>query len=63
MSWASVGDFWAMGGYGFYVWGSYVVTLACVLAEIALARGRFGGVLKRLVRMKLAADKGVNDET
>ena len=63
MNWASVGDFWAMGGNGFYVWGSYAVTLACVLAEIALVRGRFGGVLKRLARMKLAADRGVIDET
>ena len=23
VNWASAADFWAMGGYGFYVWGSY----------------------------------------
>lgn len=63
MNWASVGDFWAMGGKGLYVWGSYAVTLACVCAEIALVRGRFGGVLKRLARMKHASDGGGNDET
>ena len=63
MNWASVGDFWAMGGKGLYVWGSYAVTLACVVAEIALVRGRFGSVLKRLGRMRLAADRGANDET
>lgn len=63
MNWSSANDFWAMGGYGFYVWGSYAVTLVCVLAEIALVRGRFRGMLKRLGRMKLAAAKGVNDET
>jgi heme exporter protein D len=63
MNWASASDFWAMGGYGFYVWGSYAVTLACLLAEIALVRSRFGSVLKRLGRMRLAADRGGNDET
>jgi heme exporter protein CcmD len=25
-----------MGGYGFYVWGSYGVTLAALLLEISL---------------------------
>lgn len=63
MNWASVSDFWAMGGYGFYVWGSYAVTFACLLAEIALVRARVAGVLKRLGRMRLGADRGVIDET
>jgi heme exporter protein CcmD len=27
-----------MGGYGFYVWGSYAVVFLCIVAEIALAR-------------------------
>jgi len=54
MNWTSVGDFWAMGGYGLYVWGAYVVTLACVVTEIALVRSRFDGVLKRLGRMRPA---------
>lgn len=39
MSWGSWTEFWAMGGYGFYVWGSYGVTAAAIAAEIwALAR-------------------------
>lgn len=50
MNWASATEFWAMGGYGLYVWGSYAVMLVCLVVEIALARGRFGGVLKRLGR-------------
>ena len=33
MNWASWSDFWAMGGYGLYVWGSYAVTLALMLLE------------------------------
>jgi heme exporter protein D len=40
MNWGSASEFFAMGGYGLYVWGSYAVTLACMLAEPALARLR-----------------------
>ena len=32
MNWASASDFFAMGGYGFYVWGSYVVALVLMVA-------------------------------
>ena len=63
MNWASVCNFWAMAGKALYVSGSHAVTLACVCAEIALVRGRFGGVLNRLGRMKHATDRGVIDET
>ena len=27
-------EFWAMGGYGFYVWGSYGVTFAAIAMEV-----------------------------
>jgi heme exporter protein D len=38
MNWRSVGEFFAMGGYGLYVWGSYGVALVMIAAElIALA--------------------------
>lgn len=36
MNWASWSDFFRMGGYALYVWGSYVVTLALLAAEIML---------------------------
>ena len=29
-------EFWSMGGYAWYVWGSYGVTLAALAAEVAL---------------------------
>ena len=35
MKWASLSAFLAMGGYGFYVWGSYFVTAALIAAEVA----------------------------
>jgi heme exporter protein D len=38
VNWQSAGDFFAMGGYGLYVWGSYLVTAVLMLAEPALTR-------------------------
>ena len=40
MNWNSPADFLAMGGYGFYVWGAYAVTLACMLIDPILAARR-----------------------
>ncbi|HZQ61980.1 MAG TPA: heme exporter protein CcmD, partial [Casimicrobiaceae bacterium] len=33
-------DYLAMGGYGFYVWGSYGVTALVLLVEVLGARAR-----------------------
>ena len=39
--WSSAADFFAMGGYGFYVWGSFGMTALAIAAEIwALKRAR-----------------------
>ena len=38
MIWTSVSEFWAMGGYGVYVWGSMGVSAALMLLEVLLAR-------------------------
>jgi heme exporter protein D len=40
MNWSGPVDFLAMGGYAFYVWGAYVVTVACLLVEPVLASRR-----------------------
>jgi heme exporter protein D len=40
MNWGSLDNFLAMGGYGFYVWGSYGVTAALIAVELALLRAR-----------------------
>jgi heme exporter protein D len=40
MNWGSVSGFLAMGGYGLYVWGSYVVTFVLIALEIALLVAR-----------------------
>ena len=42
MSWGSVSEFLAMGGYGLYVWGSYGVAALALAIEVFLVvrRGR-----------------------
>ena len=40
MMWGSASEFFAMGGYGFYVWGSYLVTAVLMLVEPVLAASR-----------------------
>ena len=37
----SPAEFFAMGGYGFYVWGSYAMTVVLVASEIVAVRTRF----------------------
>jgi len=42
MQWSSAAEFFAMGGYGLYVWGAYAVTAAVIAAELVtlIRRGR-----------------------
>jgi heme exporter protein D len=37
MNWNSASEFWAMGGYGLYVWGSFGVTALVMGVEVVLA--------------------------
>ncbi len=36
MHWSSLSEFIRMGGYGFYVWGSYGVTLVLLGGEVMM---------------------------
>lgn len=40
MIWDSAAKFFAMGGYGLYVWGSFAVAIAAVILEPLLLRQR-----------------------
>ena len=40
MNWGSAGEFFAMGGYGLYVWGSYGVAVALMALEPVMAARR-----------------------
>jgi heme exporter protein D len=52
MQWASWNDFWAMGGYGLYVWGSYGAFVIAILIEIIFLKRGHKDTLARLRRMK-----------
>jgi heme exporter protein D len=52
MHWASWSDFWAMGGYGLYVWGSYGALFLLILVEIILLLRGQTLILQRVRRMK-----------
>ncbi len=40
MNWSSWSEFFSMGGYGLYVWGSYAVAVLCIVAEVLLISNR-----------------------
>ncbi len=51
MNWGSFADFLAMGGYAFYVWGSYGVTALFLLIEVVLLMKRRRTLMQRLLRL------------
>lgn len=57
MQWNSVGEFFAMGGYAFYVWGSFGVTALALAIEPLLLRKRRNDVLDSLRRQRRADEK------
>jgi len=52
MTWNSWADFWAMGGYAVYVWGSLGVTFGLLALEVLQAR-----VARRQVLAQLRAER------
>jgi len=57
-------EFFAMGGYGFYVWGAYGVTALLLAAEVIAVVRRRRSLLVRLGRMKrMVTEVQVEDET
>ena len=40
MQWNSISEFFAMGGYAFYVWGSFGITALVMVIEMGLIRAR-----------------------
>ena len=55
MNWGSLADFLAMGGYGFYVWGSFGLALVAFATEFALVRHRAAAIVGSLKRQAIAA--------
>ncbi len=63
MNWNSANEFFAMGGYGLYVWGSYAVAALCMLVEPVIARQRHGQALIEAQRQRQAAKLDQDSET
>ncbi|WP_455206156.1 heme exporter protein CcmD [Kaarinaea lacus] len=47
----SVSEFFAMGGYAFYVWGSYGITALFMLIEIILVMRNKRTIMQRIARL------------
>ncbi len=61
--WNSFSDFLAMGGYGFYVWGSFGLTALIMIVEpIVVARNR-KTTIARLKRQLRAEDRAETRNT
>lgn len=63
MNWGGWSEFWAMGGYGLYVWGSYAVTLIFMVVEVILVLARKRTILQFLARMPRNHFGRVKDES
>jgi heme exporter protein D len=48
MNWNSASEFFAMGGYGLYVWGSYAVVALWMLCEPLAAHRRHQAALQQI---------------
>ncbi|MBI4808017.1 MAG: heme exporter protein CcmD [Nitrosomonadales bacterium] len=59
MSW---GEFFAMNGYAFYVWGSYGVAVLVFVIEALLVRNRRKNVLRELKLTRLDAEDNGSGE-
>ena len=47
----TIADFFNMGGYALYVWGSFGMTALLMIAEPLLLRGRRKAILQRISRL------------
>lgn len=56
MNWGSPAEFFAMGGYALYVWGSFGVCALALIAEPILVGRRRSDILESLRREVLAEE-------
>jgi heme exporter protein D len=53
----SLSEFFAMKGYGFYIWGSYGLALLIFIVEVALVRHRRTIALQQLRLLRDAGEE------
>ena len=59
MNWASWSEFFAMGGYALYVWGSYGVVFGLLAMEIVLLILRKRSILQQLAHVHSATRRSM----
>jgi len=57
----SVGEFFNMGGYALYVWGSFGVALLLMVVEPFMLRSRRRSILRRISRIIRAKSEVRNE--
>lgn len=64
MIWDSWSDFFAMGGYALYIWGSVIVVAGCMIGEAVALVMRRKSILQQLrgSRRPVSLSKGVRHE-
>ena len=64
MIWQNTSEFWAMGGYGVYVWGSMGVSFVALALEVALVRvGRHQALQAVCEHMDVQAEDTASQDT
>jgi len=56
-----IAKFFAMGGYAFFVWGSYGVTALFMVIEVILVKRNKRTIMQRLARL-IRANQQVNSK-
>lgn len=62
MNWGSWSNFFEMGGYGLYVWGSVVMTAVLVVGEVVALRLRRTALMTQYGRWLRAARRKSNED-
>jgi heme exporter protein D len=58
MNWPSMGAFLEMGGYAWFVWGSYGLTAVVIVLEVVSLRARRRRAVQEVARSKPATEEG-----
>jgi len=62
MNWESPTEFFAMGGHGLYVWGSFAVAALLMIIEMVLVKIKCQRTRQRMLRLAQARQKAVKED-
>ena len=57
MNWNSVAEFIAMGGYGLYVWGSFLTVLAFIVIDVVGLMLRKRAIVRIILQSKKVSQR------